>query len=285
MVRTMKEKKRTTSKKTVLAWIIIIALFIFIGSSVNQIIKHVKKAVIRRQIDNQTYVEKNLVSVELPDCTIYLDKRLKYYESLCLALDLDWIYKCKLYKDFGWYPDSYLVFTSIDFIRKDDLPGFNTNAYFMYNNKNDDKFIFIWNTADSSIIHELAHFADYTHGQVSHNHEWKEIYEAEWKKNKWLKQYYDDSFNESEQLEKLLEESFAEGFSQWYCRYYSINYSNQHPEVQNDDLIFHTVTPQSIDVNELTYPLTFSYMNDFYANYKFNDYLIEAAELGYTSID
>ncbi len=281
----MKENKKSITPKTVLAWIAIIILSIATIWICALFIKEIKKGETRRQLDNQTYVEKNLVSVELPDCRIYLDKRLKYYDSLCLALDLDWLYKCKLFKDFGWYPDSYLVYTSIDFIRKDDLPGHITNAYFRYSNKNDDKYIFIWNTTDSSIIHELAHFADYTHSWISHSKEWNEIYEAEWKNNEWLKVYYKDSLSETEQLETYLEESFAEGFAQWYCRYYIADYSRKHPQDPIDDLIFHTINPHPIDVDEATYPLTFSYMNDFYKNYKFNDYFIEAVESGYTSIE
>ncbi len=237
------------------------------------------------QMEKRTFADKNLVSVEIPDCTLYLDKRLNYYDSIYLTEDLDWLYKCKLYKDFGWYPNAYLVYTSIDFIRRGDRKGFTTNAYFKTTEKNDDKYIFIWNATDSSIIHELAHFADNTHNRISHDIEWYEIYQAEWKDNEWLKAYKKESLDETQQLERYLQESFAEGFSQWYCRYYTDNYIKEHSDKSNDDLILHTVNPQAIDVDEDTYPLTFSYMQNFYENYEFNDVFYENVKLGYTSIE
>ena len=246
-----------------------------------------QEIIMESQIKNGTFIEKNCLGVMLPDCTVYLDKRMDCYEGLELRNDLNWLYNCKLYKDFGWYPNAYLVYTSINFIRRNDDKSSDTfrNAYFQTSRWNDDKYIFIWEATDPSIIHELAHFADVTHNNISQSKEWAAIYEKEWTQNTWLTNYKREGLGENEQLSLYLKESFAEAFTQWYCDYHKDNFIKNCPSEELEDLIFHTVKASPIGVNRDTYPMTYEYMQDFYENYEFNDMFLEALSNDYTSLD
>jgi len=242
---------------------------------------------IENHIQDGSFIEKDCMRVRLPDCDIYLDRRLNYPDDLTLQTDLGWLYKCKLYKDFGWYPNAYLVYTSIDYVRRNDDKDSDsyTDAYFQTNEGNDYKYIFIWKGMDSSVLHELAHFADSTHDNISQSAEWATIYEKEWKRSTWLLNYKQDYLSDDEQYSRYLKESFAEGFSEWYCEYYKESFSKKCSTEELNNLYLHTVSPILIGVNEDTYPMTFEYMRNFYENYEFNDIFMEAVSDGWTTID
>ena len=273
--------------KTIALWIVLAVLLVLLVAVIIIGFNMAEKTKTDWQIGKGTYVENNVVGVDIPDGTLYIDKRLKYYERFCMQLDLNWLYKCKLYKDFGWYGDTYMVYTSLDYIRRNDDRNGNikTNAYYLTNSKNDDKYIFFWNQTDDSLIHELAHFADDTHAGISQNDEWKNVYFTEWTENEWLQNYHNGNLTDEEQLSIFLKESFAEGFAQWYCDYYTKKFSESCSEEELEDLCLHVVrtSPQGISKEE--YPLTYAYMADFYENYKFSDGFMNALEVDYTSVD
>lgn len=238
------------------------------------------------QNQDEDFVENNCIGVKLPDCDIYVDKRLDCFDGLDLRTDNDWLYKCKLYKDFGWYPNAYLVYTSIEYVQHDDDKSLDarTNAYFLTYEGDDNMYIYVWNTTESSILHEFAHFADYTHDTLSQSKEWAAIYEKEWKQNTWLLNYKREDLNVNEQYALYLKESFAESFSQWYCDYYEEEYSKNCSTEELASVISHTAYVASRHIDKDAYPLTYEYMQKFYENYEFNDAFLDALSQGYTSI-
>lgn len=200
---------------------------------------------------------------------------------------MDWLYKCKLYKDFGWADNTYMVYTSIDYIRRNDVKdsGSYTNAYYLTPRKSNDKYIFFWNQTDDSLLHELAHFADDTHGYISNEDAWRDIYYSEWTENEWLHNYKDKKSEDDEQEKLYLKESFAEGFAQWYCDYYNSMYIENCNEEDLERLYLHVIENTTKGITKDEYPLTYAYMADFYENYKFSEGFMRALGLNYTSIE
>lgn len=233
-----------------------------------------------RQIKNGTFIEKQTIAVELPDATWYLDKRMDFTDRVYLVGEMGWLYDCKLYKDFGWYPDSYLVYSTVSTIRK-DRNNDNVRAYYMPTNRNE-RYLFVWETTDSSILHELAHFADDVQGDTSQSDEWDAIYQAEWTNNEWLKVYKKDNLSEEEQETLNRKEAFAEGFADWYVYTYEKEYFKDIPD---EDRLTHLIWSLGSETSEETYPLTYKYMENFYENYQFGEGFLNALSLNYTAIE
>lgn len=227
------------------------------------------------KMKNRTFIEKTALYVELPKGRLYIDKRIEAYDGVYLCNDLDWLFNCKLFQDFLWYPNAYCVITSIDYIHIDSGP--ETMAY--YQKMNEDKYIFVWELTWASIIHELAHFADDTHDNISNSEEWREIYQAEWVDNEWLQLYKKELLSDEEQYKLFLKESFAEGFASWYVTYYCDKYYSEYEDQQIDKSdIPVPVFKSNPDIDQETYPLTFEYMAKFYEHYSFNDVYNNAVE-------
>ena len=136
----------------------------------------INKKTMEKQQNNGTYIEKNTKPIGLPGMIVYIN----YQSDSSLSLDenLNWLYDCKLYQDFGSCPDAYLIITSHDDIS--DARSENTESYYSHLEGNPYRYIFVTNLRSLAVIHELAHFADDIHGFLSLKQRWVEIYEKEW---------------------------------------------------------------------------------------------------------
>lgn len=228
------------------------------------------------------YITNKTIPIVIEDCSkIYVDRRISKGTEVYLTDNFDWLYGCKLYKDFSFTPDTYLVYTNLDYIHANNK---NTNAYYTFRNCRKERYIFIWNTTDSSLLHELAHWADEAHNRLSQEKEWKDVYQKEWADNKWLNgTYTDGKLSEEDQLNLYLEESFAEGFAEWYAQYAYEKYMPLRPEEEQ----FSYIVAPSLGkyISEKEYPLTFRYMKNFYRNYEYGKNTLDAAKYGNVTLE
>ncbi|SHN56645.1 hypothetical protein SAMN02745247_01543 [Butyrivibrio hungatei DSM 14810] len=259
--------KKKNIKKVRIDIAIIFSLFMAL---VGFVARDIYLCIDKRHVENTgTYAQKYAISVDLPEGRINLDKELN---DVVLGLfdSKEGLYKCKLYKDFSWCPDSDLVMKTFSDIGKDNK---NTRAYYMPYTKD----IYVWDECLESLdlFHELAHFSDDTHSWISHGKEWKSVYEAEWKDNEWLNEGYTNTkLSPDAQMNRYLEESFAQGFAIWYCTYANERYKN---------LDNHIIFAEEKDIE--LYPRTFEYMKNFYDNYQYSERFLEAVKCGFAELD
>lgn len=272
----MKQKKHWFCLIIVLGFVLLLGTFLFYMQ-----INYYKTNETYLKMREHSFIEENTIPIELPKGRLYLDKRLGSDDVVYLCNDLNWVFDCKLFQDFQWFHDSYCVYSSIDYIRING--GEKTTAY--YQVVDGDRYIFVWEFSWPSIIHELAHFADDTHDGLSQNEEWKSIYQKEWKNNKWLQGYKKDSLSVDEQMNLFFKESFAEGFAMWYVSDYREKYYATYSEQQSEknDILETVSNSVNAEVNKENYPLTYEYMERFYAQYAFSDEYLRAVEYDLTS--
>lgn len=193
------------------------------------------------------YVKALCVDICLPGgISIRVDPEINRDTGVSICKDYHWLDKNKLCQDFISATDTYIVLTSERTVK---LWGNNTLGVLGGSNNT----IWIKNLYETTILHELAHYADYTHDNLSQNERWQYIYQNEWSDNKWLETYKDKD---------KAKEAFAEGFAQWYYLKYNDDFKNE------NNLCWITNASNCGFLKE-NYPLTCEFMEDFYDNYEF----------------